>query len=98
MLWKALAEIHSPKAKLKLEGNLLVNIFSLFFLKHLCAKFILQNHITCFRSWVVFPGFYFCSYMLVKPSSLNTQCAAIGIHSLRGAGEPAQYKVIPPYN
>lgn len=82
MLWKVLAEIHSPKAKLKLEGNLLVNIFSFFFLKYLRARCILQNHITRFRSWVVFPGFYFCSYVLVKPGSLNTECSAIGIPSL----------------
>lgn len=67
--------MYSLKAELKLEDNLFLNIFSLLFLKYFCVKCILQNHITCFTSWLFSLGFIF---VLVKPSSLNTKWPAIG--------------------
>lgn len=76
-----IAEMYSSKSGLKLDGNLLFNVFFLFFLEYFCIKCIFQKNKTSFRNWVFSLGFVFifmclwnqaplipCSQLLVNAS------------------------------
>lgn len=91
---KDIAEMDSPKAVLKLDGNLLLNLFFLLFSEYFCIKCLSQKYITWVRKWLFSLGFIFVFTCLWSQASLIPCSQLLGNTAYVAAHESVRYKAI----